>query len=226
MARARYVIPFLGCEGPNDRNFLLPVLRKVFEQAAIDHGFDLRDSFLVEGDVMYSAGSGLSFPDWVKAVARKAVEKGDGDAILCIHTDEDGDLTAAKAKIEQARQSLTAADGLTGELLVAAIPARTIEAWVLADAATIGQRLNPDLPSHRLNLAADPESYSDAKKKLHETHELAHGDRRRQPARIEISELYAAMGTDLTLPQLRRVAAFERFMKDVDGAFQALKAMY
>jgi Domain of unknown function (DUF4276) len=226
MARSRYVIPFLGCEGPNDREFLLPVLRKLFEQAALDHDFELVETFLTDEYVSYSSGAQMSFTDWVVKTARQAVENGDGDAILCIHTDEDGDLNAAKAKIEKARQALQAAGGLSAGL-IAVIPVRMIEAWVLADAVTLCQRLNPDLPPHKLELATDPESYPDAKKKLYETHALAHADRRRrQPARIEVGELYAAMGNDLTLQMLGRVDSFKQFVVDVANAFSALKASY
>ena len=224
---ARYVIPFLGCEGPNDRNFLLPMLRKVFAQAALDHNFELLDTFLTDDDVSYSAGCGLSFEAWVQATAQAAFEKGDGDAILCIHTDEDGDLAAAAGKIARAQQGLVAADSLTSAQVVAVIPARTIEAWMLVDAATLGQHLNPDLPPHQLGLAPNPESYPDAKVKLHLTHQLAHANRRRrQPARIELGELYEAMGTDLTIEQLRKVSSFQSFMDSLDAALTALNASY
>ncbi len=224
---ARLVIPFLGCEGPNDRNFLLPMLRKVFEQAALDHGFELLDTFLADDYVTYSAGCGLSHAEWVQQAAKQAVAFGDGDAILCIHKDADSDATTSLAAVEQARQALSGPDSLAAGLVVPVVPARTIEAWLLADAEVIGRRLNPDLPPHKLELAADPESYPDAKKKLRETHALAHADRRRrQPARIEIGELYAAMGTDLSLQQLKKVASFGGLLESVDKAFQALKATY
>jgi len=138
----------------------------------------------------------------------KAIQEHEGQCTLfVIHADADGDHEAALAeRVDPGRKAAAVAAPI-----VACIPVREMEAWLLSDRlafATLLAGAEPALPR-------DPQADPDPKRTLSRIHdELG--------LRGPIGDYYGFFGENVALDRLRRLEAFRTFEDELRGAVESL----
>jgi hypothetical protein len=206
----------LLCEGTTDERFLLSVIKRTFDEVALECASQLEvyDPELVDG-------KGLPFVAMVQQAATSAQEH--GIMVLCVHTDADSadDRTAFEFKINPAFSAVVGPQYC--EALVAVVPIRMTEAWMLADAELLREEIDPVGHGAELVLPARPESEHDPKETITELIRLALASRsRRQRDQLRIGDLYQPIGQKLNLRKLERLSSYQKFKESVRAAYRKL----
>ncbi|MCC7491079.1 MAG: DUF4276 family protein [Fimbriimonadaceae bacterium] len=203
----------LFAEGRSDHDFLQPLLRRLLEWACRDA------TSLVEiaPDPLELHGpAGSAARRRLDRICLAAKDSASAFHLLFIHADGDSDWQEALAKrVEPARQELRRGDRRLG--VVAVIPVRETEAWVLADQEALRRCLGvpsrakaPDPPG-----LSDVERLTDPKKALRELHFAAVGDRSQR--KYPISTYLRRLGEEVSLASLRRLASFQRLQAELSA---------
>lgn len=206
----------LHCEGTTDERFLLSVIKRTFDEVALEcvSQLEVYDPELVNG-------KGVTF---VAAVQQAAVNAHDqGIMVLCVHTDADNadDRTAFEFKINPAFSAVIGPQYC--EALVAVVPIYMTEAWMLADATLLRGEIDPIGQGLDLPLPIRPESENDPKEIIKEIIRLASAGRsRRQRDQLHISDLYQPIGQKINLQKLARLSSYQRFKESVRDAYRKL----
>ena len=230
-----YVMPFFGCEGTNDRSFLLPIIQRTFEAVAAECEVEV---VVYEQDpetVVLFSGNGLSFEASVKRAAAEAENYGDGRTVLCIHKDGDSRTgKAARTSFQTAFAAITQDAELGSEVgfaaladtdpptchkLVALMPMLEMEAWLMADKQALVQALRTKLTLEDLDLHHPAESYGDPKAAIEQALRLAHAH---GAPRMSRADLLAELGALLSPQQLAALPSYRTFRDDVRHAFRQL----
>ena len=227
------VLPFLACEGPTDRDFLLPIILRTFEEiaAAIPVEVIPQDPETVR---LFS-GNGRSFEQSVRQAAAEAERYGNGCVVLCVPKDADSatgrqahqTLWAAFAAVTQPADAgpmagfaaVAGTDPPVCHKLVALVPVHEMEAWVMADKPALLAAMQTTLPLPALGLDHAPESYSNPKQAL--TDALAVARKHGAPP-VTRTDLYQQLGQSLTPAQLAAVPSYRAFREAVRAAFRQL----
>jgi len=197
-----YLCAGVYAEGASDYAFLPPLITRVLYEA----------STVVPQltEVADSVGIDASRPRPRTRAERiaKAIREYEGQcSLFVIHADADGDHHAAlRERVDPGRQ----AAGVTAPI-VACIPVREMEAWMLADRAAFTSLIadaEPELPR-------DPEAEPDPKRTLSRIYDALQ-------IRGARGDYYRFFGENVEIARLRRLPAFQQFEGELRDAVEAL----
>ena len=197
-----YLCAGVYAEGASDYAFLLPLVTRVL--------YEVSTVVPQLTEVADSVGIDASRPVPRTRADRiaKAIREYEGQcSLFVIHADADGDRHAAlRERVDPGRH----AAGVAAPI-VACIPVREMEAWMLSDRAAFTSLIagaEPELPR-------DPEAEPDPKRTLARIY-----------AALKIvgqsGDYYRFFGENVGLERLRRLAAFRQFEDELLGAVEAL----
>jgi len=208
---SRFLFAPLVCEGPSDEWFL-PVLLTRAIQRICD---GCRSEVQVAVEVIMA--------DHQRPVTiTAALDQIPGFDVLLYHHDG-APPASAQAKVEEIRDAVAA---VRSEPLIAVVPVRETEAWLLADPSALANAIGMP-PAMVTEMTArrprDVESIVDPKKTVNSLATTAAGRRASgNRLRAERPDLYAAVAANLDLDRLRQVPSFQRWW---DEMAQALEKM-
>jgi hypothetical protein len=197
-----YLCAGVFAEGSSDYAFLLPLVTRVL--------YEVSTSVPQLTEVADAVGIDARRPIPKARANRiaKAIRDHEGQcSLFVIHADADGDSHAAlRERVDPGRH----AAGIASPI-VACIPVREMEAWILSDQAAFTALIagaEPELPR-------DPEADMDPKRTLSRIYEAL----RIRGAR---GDYYRFFGENVALDNLRRLSAFRRFEDELRAAVEAL----
>ncbi|MBO3746355.1 DUF4276 family protein [Streptosporangiaceae bacterium NEAU-GS5] len=200
-------------EGPSDDWFLPIILRRALEVLVIERFPACREV----QEIRSLPAAGNQHPDTVHQAL--VCERGTFDIVLYHH---DG-APAAKSDPIIDRMREWAADGL-GEPMVAVVPMRETEAWLLADAEALTRVLSvrklrrPPAPGAAVETCLDPKAA---------VNELLKCEAGLNPAKPGVlRNFYVAVAETADIAQLRKVPAFQRWWNDMIDALEGLGYHY
>lgn len=194
----------LYAEGPSDYNLLLPLVARLTAELVERHpgAFDdLPDPLGID------ARSGVK--ERAPRIA-EAIELHPECRIVVIHTDADASaLRARQQRIEPGIQEARRRLGERAPAIIACIPVREIEAWMLADEEALRRLLGKHAS---MRLPSEPERLRAPDKEIDEIFRGAHRKRPR--------DIYAFMGKNVRIDALRRLSAFREFEAELWSALE------
>lgn len=189
-----YLRAGLYAEGPTDYDFLLPLLDRMLREIAADlfpGASEVENTRAVD-----SSGVERKRVDRIAAAVRDHEDLID---LLVIHADGGGDPQAAmRERVEPGIEAARTAIPAKPVPVIACVPVREIEAWLLAD-----ERVFIDQLGLQVELPAAPDRELDPKKTLNT---LLNQNRKRRHQRV-----YALFGEQVRFDALRRLSAFVDF---------------
>lgn len=204
----------LYAEGPTDYAFLQPLLHRVCDWVCRTSAIGVVEIAQVEA---------LSAPATAKGgrgerIVASALEMEGAWNVLFIHSDGDGDWQSViREQVEPAFLRLRQSAATSGRALVAVVPVREVEAWLLADPQALHDALGLRLEVSPFAPPARPaavEQVSDPKAAV--TALQALNPRRRRSSVLQ-RDLYTMMGETVSLERLASVPAFARFLEALKG---------
>lgn len=217
----RYLGLALYAEGPTDYYFLKPLLRRVCEELCASRS----DERLEIGDVL-ELDDPIDLRDQSREYRIAAAARAARSAwhILFIHADGAGQTDRARnEQVAPAMQRLAAELG-SGYSSVAVIPIRETEAWLLADGNALRQAFGTSLDNNELGIPISPrdvERIADPKQVLDAACTTA--TQRRRSRQKKSSAYFELIGERVSLPELRRVPAFQAMHEELIAALQQLR---
>lgn len=216
----RQVFIGLIAEGPTDIRFLPSVIERTFVEVAFDCDNDI-EPYVRCLDVDKVK---LGFNEYVEKASRQGVEEMGMD-ILCVHTDADSKDTekAYVEKINPAKKFLADKEGELCRNLTPIVPVRMVEAWMLADKELLKQEIGTQVSNEELGINRMPELYPNPKETIIQAiGKSRQGMTKRRRKDLDISELYASIGTKIDLDKLRDLPSYRQFEEEVRAAYKAL----
>jgi len=206
----RYVALALACEGSTDYEFLGPLLARHVETLIAEDG----EENVEIGSVIPVLPSGR-FGNSREGVSREFAEGRIFADILFLHTDGGGDAKGAHQYRVDPLRSVLAELGETPSL-VAVVPVRETEAWMLADSSAIESTLG--LNAGVVQITEKPknvDSILDPKSELRRIAQVveANSGRRRNIRRRgdRVNRLYSTLAADVKFHLLREVPSFVQY---------------
>ncbi len=211
----------LFAEGPTDRRFLAPVLRRATEDMCLREADDIVEI----GDVLQlQSHAQTGGTDRGTRILEAAREAGDAYGLLFIHADGGGDPDSAVRERVDPAARLVASDLARPRVgIVAVVPVRETEAWTLVDGDALREAFGTLLDDSGLGIPArsrDVESLPDPKQSLDRAFGKVVGARRRKK---KAADFLDAIGERVQLTHLRALPAFQRFERDLRAALLALR---
>lgn len=206
-------------EGPTDIRFLESIIQRTFEDVA----FECDGSVEVLPIQTFKKIRDAAFVDVMLSYAKQSYEC--GLMVLCIHVDADdiNDENVFIYKILPAFEHVQYANDEVCKNLVAVVPVRMTEAWMLADIDLLKSELGTSKSASELGIAKKPEEYADPKTAIEEAIRIACADlpaRRRH--KFTIAELYQPIGQKIQLNRLEQLPAYQKFKQAVREAYRKL----
>jgi hypothetical protein len=209
-------------EGTTDDRFLQSIIKRTFDSVALECASDIE---VYEPEIVAAAAA--TFSEALVVASQAAAAQ--GALVLCIHTDADArsdqsvftrKLIPAFAAVQQAQPA-----GCTN--LVAIVPVRMSEAWILADTVLLKKEIGTESTDQELGLHRAPEAYADPKAAIEEAIRLAFEHRtRRHRHQISLTDLYLPLGQKIGLEKLAKLPSYQKFRAGVQTAFQQLNYLY
>jgi hypothetical protein len=202
----RYLGLALFAEGPTDHQFLRPLLHRVANELCVAFAREIVEV----GEVLeLHSPARVKDSDWATRIVEGAHDAWGGFNVLFIHTDGGGDPeSAARERVLPAVRLTAAKPEWEGVRIVAVVPVREVEAWVLADGdalrASFGTMLDDSrlgLPAHRRGV----EAIADPKQVLAQAYTKVVG---RASRKRNAANLLGVLGERVRFSCLRDVPAF------------------
>jgi hypothetical protein len=209
-------------EGTTDDRFLHSIIKRTFDAVALECATEIE----VYEPVILPGIIG-TFTETAVALSQKAFTE--GLLVLCIHTDADAsnDHEAFQHKITPAFTAIQTVQPAGCTILVAIVPVRMSEAWILADKALLKEEIGTNSNDRDLGLDRHPEAYADPKAAIEEAIRRAFEHRsRRQRQQVTIGELYLPLGQKLELDRLATLPSYQKFREGVRQAFRNLNYLH
>jgi len=209
-------------EGSTDKRFLDAVIKKTFEDVALQCDSEIE----VYDPIAISKDTGLGFTDQVIKVAERAYQ--DGINVLCIHTDADSP-TDTNAYLHKINPAFAAVNNNGSEIcrnVVAIVPVQMIEAWMLSDKELLKKEMSTSKSNEELEINRPPENFADPKEAIKTALRHAQIDLPKRRNRIEIVDLYQPMGQKLSIERLQTLPSFIKFRAAVEEAFRILNFLH
>lgn len=208
----------LFAEGPTDYSFLVPLLRREVEDICLKEGIGTIDVGEVIG---VRSREGASRADRIVSSAREARE---AFHVLFIHADGHGSPQKAYGEqIQPAAQRLTAEVFGDDGAVVAVVPVRETEAWLLADGEALRSAWGTRLSDGELGLPARPveiEREQDPKRVLDRAYRAAGG---RGGPRGGAPGTFSIIGETVSLARVRLLSAFREMEEELEQALRKLE---
>ena len=216
----RQVFIGLYTEGTTDERFLQSLVLKVFNEIAFEaHGdFD----FFIK--IIKIDRQGLSYVDQVLNASRDGIDKY-GISFLCVHKDADdqSDERVFSTAIRPAISELNRQNDDYCKAVVAIVPIRMTEAWLLADKILFKQHLGTELSDEDLGFTNNPENIANPKQTISNAIRIAMSNRpKRRRQQLTISELYMPLGDQIDTIHLEKLSSYRKFKESVRDAFVSL----
>ncbi len=205
-------------EGNTDHRFLGTVIRRVFENVALEFNDPVEILDVVRLDS--SAGG---FVEQAVDVARRGLFDY-GISVLCIHTDADQETNAVAManKINPALQVIASADDVC-KIIVPVIPVHMMEAWMLADTELLKKQIGSPKTDQQLGLHRHPETIANPKAVIEEAIRIAREDMpKRRRTELKRNDLYQPIGSAISLDKLAYLPSYQVFCENARQAFRAL----
>ncbi|WBM73379.1 DUF4276 family protein [Saprospira grandis] len=200
-----YLIIILAAEGPTDYRFLKPLLERYLSQLDLRRPIELQIEEVTKN-------TGGSFSDYLAKIDTKAEEYAANFIVL----HQDADANELSDKNQQIKDRWAAQSSAYS--LVAAIPVKMIEAWLLADPILLLEKgLGEPLPKKpkdqkqrlaELGLSHPPESIVDPKAFLSALIGKLLGPKE---VNETLSDLYNLLGNQLSFDALKKRPSFRAF---------------
>jgi hypothetical protein len=208
---------FIGliAEGTTDYRFLKPIIEKAFADIAYQCKGQIDIGEVTE---IKDCDKGNSFSDYVLNASQRAQTL--GITILIVHTDADdtSSVNAYKNKIEPAKflleQQLPETHCMN---LVALIPIRETESWMLADKNALMKSIgNTKKSETELKINGIPESFNDPKAKIEEAIRIGRAEMPKKLRNaLDISGLYEYLGQTINLENLKTFKSYSDFEQNI-----------
>jgi len=207
-------------EGSTDQRFLKSIIVKVFEEVAYGGCQDSIDIF----DPVF-----IRFPkkdDFVKSLVEVSIEAYKiGINVLCVHVDADdkSDKKVTQLKLDPAFMAIEKLhENVSCKILVAIIPIRMTEAWMLADTDLLKDEIGTDLSNTHLGISRSPELITVPKKNIEIALSIAQAHLPKRRKKILIEDLYQPIGQKVTMEKLETLSSFNKFKTSVEEALRKL----
>ncbi|MFL6117897.1 MAG: DUF4276 family protein [Catenulispora sp.] len=201
---SRFLSALLVCEGPSDEWFLPALLGRAIERLCDGCRFEVQ----VAVEVVVADHQR-------PATITAALEQIPRFDVLLYHHDG-APSASADAKVDEVRRAVIA---VRSEPLVAVVPVRETEAWLLADISALAKAVGMPLTTvteMTARRARDVETIIDPKKALNSLAASAAGRRvSGDRLRADRPDLYAAVAANLDLDRLRQVPSFQRWWDEM-----------
>jgi hypothetical protein len=209
-------------EGTTDRRFLEHVIKNTFDEVA----FTCSGAIDVYDPVYISSPRLGSFEENIKSIASLA-HKG-GLNILCVHCDADAetDENVFKNKLTPTFGTIEKiGDGMCTNL-VAIVPVRMTEAWMLADIDLLKEEMCTVKSNVDLGLTRVPETIADPKSVIMEALRISQIHLPNRRNHTTIGELYQPIGQNLSITKLEALASYKSFKNSVENAFKKMNYLH
>jgi hypothetical protein len=217
----------LFVEGATDERFLPRIVQRTIEDILLARQqVEVR---LLEPEIIKPLRG--SHETHAQAILQ-AAELAAGHDLLILHSDVDkrtwqetyDQLIASGLElVEQARAENGSAKYC--QQIIAVLPIRMIEAWLLADAEKLRETIGTDKTSKELGLPklSEVERRADPKSILNNAVRIAEENRpRRRRGQSSVAGVYAQMADVAELAKLRKLEAFQKFEEALTQALEAL----
>ncbi len=216
----------LYVEGPSDKRFLPIIIQRTCEEILAQRG---RASVEVLEPLVLNQNKYRQFSTREECIVQAARDAA-GCHALIVHADAD-DSTTERALTERfqpgydlVQRLKTQSNEQMCEHLLAIIPVRMIEAWLLADAQALSQVIGTKLDAVSLGLptkAKSVESDPNPKQTLKQAAQKAIANRTRG-RQINIGTIFEPMARQISLERLKEVSSYQRFVEDLTQTLIAL----
>lgn len=211
------IIAGFTTEGSTDVRFLKSIIQRTFEDVASEC-----DSEIEVHDIQHIPTGKETFSEEVLRAANNAFKI--GAMILCVHTDADdeNDIRAFRERIDPAFQYIIENENDICKNLVAIVPVRMTESWMLADKTLFKEEIGTTLSDRKLGLENSPEAMSNPKEIIKAAIRIAFENLPRRRRRPDITELYLPLGQKVRLQNLSNLPSYQKFKENIRVAFKKL----
>jgi len=206
---------FIGliAEGITDYRFLEPIV----EKALVDIAFNCKGQIDIDVKVII-CDKGDSFADYVLNASKIGCQEF-GITMLIVHADADNlsSNNVYEHKINPTRILLDQQSNDTHcKNLVALIPIRETEAWMLADKAVFIKSIGTKKNEHELNIIGKPETFNNPKERIEEAIRIGRADMpKKLRNNLKISELYSYLGQAIQIENLKTFQSYIDFENNI-----------
>lgn len=217
------LVSALYAEGRTDERFLPVLLQRSITGWLARHANRVVD---VLEPIVIDSRAESSRAERILAIAQQV----SGYHLSFVHADADED-SSQRAYDERIAPGLAlVTNALSQGLSVCAelipiIPVQKVEAWLLADAASLCNVIGTSLSPHDLSIplrADEIERIADPKQRLREIMRSAYASRPRRRRAVEPGELYEPLANQVRLAELERLPSYQQYLRDLDAALRRL----
>jgi hypothetical protein len=224
------IIIAFATEGSTDKRFLESVIKRTFEEIAMECSKELEIFDLIihiseeKGRIKDISEEKHRIQDKALYYASQALKK--GATVLCFHVDADDhtDEKAFNERINPAFDAILKTEIAVCKNLVAIVPVQMTEAWMLADKELLKRELGTDKNDEELGINKNPEYFSDPKDIIKSAIRSSrkHRTQRRRSDKLNIGELYQPIGQKVALNKLDTLPSYQKFKEAVRDTFKQL----
>lgn len=215
----------LFTEGSTDIRFLESIVKRTIEEEAYHCNTDIE----IILQPLKIDKKGLSFVEQVLQASKQGLDEF-GMTMLCVQADADKRSLKPtyQNKITPAHNTLSLQpEKEYCKILIALVPIQEMEAWMLADTSLLKSEINTDLSDNVLKINKPPEQIANPKEAIEEAIRIAQSDKvKRKRHSIEISDLYALVGENISLEKLDALPSYQDFKDNIRKAFRELHLLY
>jgi hypothetical protein len=215
----------LFTEGSTDIRFLESIVKRTIEEEAYHCSTDIE----IILQPLKIDKKGLSFVEQVLQASKQGLDEF-SMTMLCVQADADKRSLKPtyENKIIPAQNTLSSQpEKEYCKILVALVPIQEMEAWMLADTSLLKSEINTNLSDNTLKINKLPEKVANPKEVIEEAIRIAQSDKvKRKRHSIEISDLYALVGENISLEKLDALPSYQDFKDNIRKAFRELNLLY
>lgn len=209
-------------EGTTDKRFLESIIKKTFEEVA----FGCDGAIEVYDPVYIKAPKSGSFIDDMEFLSKEAHNIGSN--VFCIHIDSDdqNDANVIDFKINPLVSAINMLGNDACKNIVAIVPIRMSEAWMLADKDLLKEEMNTTKSNAELGIHRAPESVADPKQLIIDAIRISQEHLPKRRNRLTIGELYQPVGQNISIDYLDKLVSFRKFKSSIEEAFRRLNFLH
>jgi Domain of unknown function (DUF4276) len=211
-------------EGSTDTVFLQNIVQKTIESVA----FECKGQIDIEVLPIEINKTGLNFPEQVITAAKKGMDDY-GIQIICVHADADhtNSSNTYGYKINPAKAELSAQNpNEYCTILVALVPVREMEAWILADKELLKSEIGTTKSDTELGIHRAPESIANPKEVIESAIRIARADMtKKRRHTLTLLDLYLPLGVSMDMQKLEKLPSYQDFKSNIRNAFVALNLL-